>query len=144
MFLSQDLIDSSCEYYNNTCNTCTVSLSQYSTGSEHNLGCKYEFYCDPLVSLYIYTLGYWGWFQNGTASVVLWSDQSIEPFFSDDQQHSCIIQLHENFSIIYVFWPVFYNLLIKCKSSVLVQYEISAIIITNYNNNLDHETSSSW
>ena len=39
--------------------TCTVSLSQYSTGPQHNLGCKYKFVCGAFVSFYwyIYILG---------------------------------------------------------------------------------------
>ena len=42
-----------------TCAKPLIILSQYSTGPQHNMGCKYKFECDLFVSFYwyIYTLG---------------------------------------------------------------------------------------
>ena len=42
-----------------TCAKPLIIVSQYSTGPQHNMGCKYKFECDLFVSFYwyIYTLG---------------------------------------------------------------------------------------
>ena len=44
---------------NGTCAKPVIIVSQYSTGPQHNIGCKYKSECDLFVSFYwyIYTLG---------------------------------------------------------------------------------------